>query len=255
MAITDTFSFRMDAELKKEFEAVCAELGMSAATALNVFAVTVVREKRIPFSISLEANKEEQNDLPRLQEKFAELQEERKRLKTISAETEEDFADINNSSDIGETIKQMLNNAGIPTRTQMMILYKYGFIDGNSHTNLETGKWIEAYNRGKTMSAEGVRKCIQPAFAILAEHNELQSILNIPKKSAVNEIKLSDGSTVSICEVFVVFEDDTSERVAYSDSLSQEIAEIYAKQWTKEKAVKEVRLQDVSGNVLNQYEF
>ena len=149
----------------------------------------------------------------------------------------------------------MLNNAGIPTRTQMMILYKYGFVDGSSHTNLETGKWIEAYNEGKTMSAEGVRKCIQPAFATLAEHNELQRILNIPKKSAVNEIKLSDGSTVSIREVFVVYEDGISERVAYSDSLSQEIAEIYAKQWTKEKTVKEVRLQDESGNVLNKYEF
>ncbi len=255
MAISDTFSFRMNAELKKKFEAVCAELGMSAATAFNVFAVTVVREKRIPFVISLDTVKENNNNLPKLQEKFAELHKEKERLKTITAETEEDFADINNSSDIGERVKQLLNNAGIPTRTQMMILYKYGFVDGSSHTNLETGKWIEPYNEGKTMSAEGVRKCIQPAFAILAEHDELKSILNLPQKRAVNEIKSSDGDTVSIREVFVVYEDDISERVAYSDSLSQEIAEIYAKQWTKEKTVKEVRLQDESGNVLNKYEF
>lgn len=256
MAQTDTFSFRMDAELKKKFESICAELGMSAAIAFNVYAATVVRERRIPFTISLESVKEKNhNELPKLQEKFAELHKEKERLKTITAETEEDFADINNSSDIGERVKQLLNNAGIPTRTQMMILYKYGFVDGSSHTNLETGKWIEVYNEGKAMSAEGVRKCIQPAFAAIAEHKELQSILNLPKKRTVNEIKSSDGSTVYICEVLVVFEDDTSERVAYSDSLSQEIAEIYAKRWTKEKTVKEVRLQDASGNVLNKYDF
>ena len=232
MAITDTFSFRMNAELKKKFEAVCAELGMSAATAFNVFAITVVRERRIPFTISC-ASKEVD----------------------VEEDIDEEFAEGQETVDFTDLLKEIFEKEQIPLRTQKMILYKFGFVDGSSHTNLETGKWIEAYNEGKTMSAEGVRKSIQSAVASLAEHNELQSILNVPRKSAVNEIKLSDGSTVSICEIFVVFEDDTLERVAYSDSLSQEIAEIYAKQWTKEKTVKEVRLQDASGNVLDKYDF
>ncbi len=54
-----TFSIRMDTELKKEFDAIVEEMGMNATTAFNIFARTVVKEKKIPFSISID--KEEQN--------------------------------------------------------------------------------------------------------------------------------------------------------------------------------------------------
>lgn len=47
-----TFSIRMDEGLKKQFDALCADFGMSASTAFNVFARAVVRERRIPFEIS-----------------------------------------------------------------------------------------------------------------------------------------------------------------------------------------------------------
>ena len=46
-----TFSIRMDETLKKQFDSLCAEFGMNATTAFNVFAKTVVREKKIPFEI------------------------------------------------------------------------------------------------------------------------------------------------------------------------------------------------------------
>ena len=46
-----TFSIRMDEELKKQFDLLCADFGMNATTAFNVFARTVVKEKRIPFDI------------------------------------------------------------------------------------------------------------------------------------------------------------------------------------------------------------
>lgn len=46
-----TFSVRMDEDLKRQFDALCAEFGMTATTAFNVFARTVVRERRIPFEI------------------------------------------------------------------------------------------------------------------------------------------------------------------------------------------------------------
>ncbi|MDO5416596.1 MAG: type II toxin-antitoxin system RelB/DinJ family antitoxin [Lachnospiraceae bacterium] len=46
-----TFSVRMDETLKKQFDNLCAEFGMSATTAFNVFARAVVRERRIPFEI------------------------------------------------------------------------------------------------------------------------------------------------------------------------------------------------------------
>lgn len=47
-----TFSVRMDNGLKKEFDALCSDFGMSMSTAINVFAKAVVRERRIPFEIS-----------------------------------------------------------------------------------------------------------------------------------------------------------------------------------------------------------
>jgi len=47
-----TFSVRMDDKLKREFDALCAEFGMNATTAFNVFARAVVRERKIPFEIA-----------------------------------------------------------------------------------------------------------------------------------------------------------------------------------------------------------
>ncbi|MCQ2120744.1 MAG: type II toxin-antitoxin system RelB/DinJ family antitoxin [Fibrobacter sp.] len=46
------FSVRMDSNLKQEFDSLCEEFGMSMATAINIFARTVVREGRIPFEVS-----------------------------------------------------------------------------------------------------------------------------------------------------------------------------------------------------------
>lgn len=45
------FSVRMDAELKKEFDALCEDFGMNTSTALNIFARTVVKTRKIPFEI------------------------------------------------------------------------------------------------------------------------------------------------------------------------------------------------------------
>lgn len=47
-----TFSVRMDEGLKRQFDGLCQEFGMTASTAINVFARAVVRERRIPFDIA-----------------------------------------------------------------------------------------------------------------------------------------------------------------------------------------------------------
>ena len=47
-----TFSVRMDENLKRQFDILCADFGMNASTAFTVFAKAVVRERRIPFEIS-----------------------------------------------------------------------------------------------------------------------------------------------------------------------------------------------------------
>ena len=51
-----TFSVRMDEDLKRQFDVLCADFGMNATTAFNVFARAVVRERRIPFSIEASAD-------------------------------------------------------------------------------------------------------------------------------------------------------------------------------------------------------
>ncbi len=47
-------SIRMDEKLKKQFDYLCNEFGLTMSTAINMFVKTVVREKRIPFELSLE---------------------------------------------------------------------------------------------------------------------------------------------------------------------------------------------------------
>ncbi|WP_315002394.1 type II toxin-antitoxin system RelB/DinJ family antitoxin [uncultured Selenomonas sp.] len=47
-------SIRMDADLKRQFDEFCSEIGMTMTTAFCVFAKTAVRERKIPFEISAE---------------------------------------------------------------------------------------------------------------------------------------------------------------------------------------------------------
>ncbi|SCZ82122.1 type II toxin-antitoxin system RelB/DinJ family antitoxin [Acidaminobacter hydrogenoformans] len=48
-----TLSVRMDENIKKQFDAFCAEVGMNTSVAINLFAKAVLRERRIPFEIAL----------------------------------------------------------------------------------------------------------------------------------------------------------------------------------------------------------
>lgn len=47
-----TLSVRMDNEIKKRFDTFCADAGMNATVAVNLFARAVLREQKIPFEIS-----------------------------------------------------------------------------------------------------------------------------------------------------------------------------------------------------------
>ena len=48
------FTVRMDAEVKKRFDELCKDFGMSANTAFNMFARTVIKQERIPFDVESE---------------------------------------------------------------------------------------------------------------------------------------------------------------------------------------------------------
>ena len=49
-----TVSVRMDESLKRGFDAVCNELGMSMTTAITILAKKMTREKRLPFEVSMD---------------------------------------------------------------------------------------------------------------------------------------------------------------------------------------------------------
>ena len=48
-------NIRMDEATKLAFDLFCEEIGISVSSAFNIFAKTVVREKRIPFEITTES--------------------------------------------------------------------------------------------------------------------------------------------------------------------------------------------------------
>jgi len=56
-----TISIRMDDTLKKDFDNICNELGMSMTTAIVMMAKKMTREKRLPFDVSIDPFYSEQN--------------------------------------------------------------------------------------------------------------------------------------------------------------------------------------------------
>lgn len=49
-----TMTVRLDPQIKKQFDALCQQFGMSGNTAINVFVNQVVRSRSIPFTITVE---------------------------------------------------------------------------------------------------------------------------------------------------------------------------------------------------------
>lgn len=46
-----SMTVRMDSGLKRSFDSLCSQFGMSANTAMNIFAKAVVQRGKIPFEI------------------------------------------------------------------------------------------------------------------------------------------------------------------------------------------------------------
>ncbi|MBR5635231.1 MAG: type II toxin-antitoxin system RelB/DinJ family antitoxin [Prevotella sp.] len=55
-----SMTVRMDSQLKRNFDALCSQFGMSANAAMNIFANAVVVYRKIPFEIK--AAEEDAND-------------------------------------------------------------------------------------------------------------------------------------------------------------------------------------------------
>ena len=68
-----TVSVRMDNELKKEFDAVCNDLGLSMTTVITMLAKKMAREKRLPFEISIDPFYSDEN-IKRLKKSIAQME-------------------------------------------------------------------------------------------------------------------------------------------------------------------------------------
>ena len=61
MSQQTTVNVRMDADLKREFDKVCNDLGLTMTTAVTILAKKMTREKRIPFEVSMDPFYSESN--------------------------------------------------------------------------------------------------------------------------------------------------------------------------------------------------
>ena len=76
-------NFRIDETTKKQMEQVCNELGITMSTAFNIFVKKVIREKRIPFEVSIDPFYSEPN-VKALEESIKQLEEGKTIAKTIN---------------------------------------------------------------------------------------------------------------------------------------------------------------------------
>lgn len=51
--VQTNINIRMDENLKKDFDSLCNDLGLTMTAAFNVFAKTMVRQQKIPFEVSM----------------------------------------------------------------------------------------------------------------------------------------------------------------------------------------------------------
>lgn len=68
-----TLSVRMEDSLKKDFDTVCTELGLSMSTAVVMLAKKMTREKRIPFDVSVDPFYSDEN-MERLKNSIAQME-------------------------------------------------------------------------------------------------------------------------------------------------------------------------------------
>lgn len=75
-------NFRIDETTKKQMEQICNELGITMSTAFNIFAKKVIREKRIPFDVSIDPFYSESN-MKALEESINQLENGKVVVKTM----------------------------------------------------------------------------------------------------------------------------------------------------------------------------
>ena len=76
-------SVRMDAEVKSQLDALCANVGMTTSTAVNLFAKAFIRERKLPFEVVASDLFYSENNMKHMQRSIQQLQEGRVIVKTM----------------------------------------------------------------------------------------------------------------------------------------------------------------------------
>lgn len=82
---TTAISIRLDSDIKKQFDDLCKEFGISTNAAFNLFARAVVREQAIPFTISRSISESEKRSIA--------AQNALSRVQSISAQEAHEWTD------------------------------------------------------------------------------------------------------------------------------------------------------------------
>lgn len=75
-------NFRIDETTKQQMEQICNELGITMSTAFNIFAKKMIREKRIPFDVSIDPFYSKSN-MKAITESIKQLEEDKVVVKTM----------------------------------------------------------------------------------------------------------------------------------------------------------------------------
>lgn len=78
-----TLSVRMDADVKRQLDALCADVGMTTSTAVNMFAKAFIRERRLPFDVVASDSFYSERNLEHLQRSIQQLNEGKVVTKTM----------------------------------------------------------------------------------------------------------------------------------------------------------------------------
>lgn len=78
-----TLSVRMDADVKSQLDALCADVGMTTSTAINLFAKAFIRERKLPFEVIASDSFFSESNIRHLQRSIKQLEEGRVVVKTM----------------------------------------------------------------------------------------------------------------------------------------------------------------------------
>ena len=78
-----TLSVRMDMDVKRQLDALCADVGMTTSTAVNMFAKAFIRERRLPFDVVASDPFYSENNMRHLQHSIQQLDEGKVVIKTM----------------------------------------------------------------------------------------------------------------------------------------------------------------------------